>query len=700
MTLHNIFSKLRKQNKGQYLMLGFCIALSVLLVTSFALMYMGPTVQDILPEGGDTRKMASLLLGITIVGCLIFTVYASGLFFRYKSREYGVLLALGTPKRALKPLLFQELAFLTGISSVIGLILAMPMSFAIWKIFDSILLSTDAMKYRFGARGYIVGLLFCVVLTALLFFYGMRFVKKTDIMDILRQGQKTEMVRPIPSWTGKVGLILIFLGLFIATAIPTLIANFLHYEVPAAFNLFYLIALIGIYMFMLSLVAQSSAGRHKDKYYKNLVSISMMRFSAKATTKNMCVATLLLFCCLFSAFYGMYYATQPEIMSIDNQKAFLLHFPIEENQLTGEEIHSLADEYDMTITGYEENEAANLAISYYFTDFSDETSKYFKTDGKQAKLALFFSESAFEQLSGQNVQVDHNTYKTITAVDYKENIWNFIDGLYAVTNPDTDQTYNLSYGGSVEFNALSTISDPYAFILSDQDYQTITASLGTQYMEKIIDFDVKDVESSYEFAKALEMEYVQHASVLSDYMGNYDAIEEKHALEKGEEYELGESIGLTHNMDKVPEDWKYAPQFIVVQHQDFMKNIAIYVMLCLYIFIIMLTSVIIMSYVRGISVATENQALFLSLSKLGANPAYRKRILKQQLKKIFQYPAIIGCSVAWVYSLLMSYFNDWRIVSDEVLNLGKVFLLALLVCTLLYFVYTRTYKKALKILGM
>ena len=120
MTLNKIFSKLRKQNKGQYIMLGFCITLSVLLVTAFALIYLGPTVQTILPQGGDTRKMATLLLFVTIAGCIIFTVYASGLFFRFKSREYGVLLALGTPKKALKPLLFRELAFLTGTCSIVG----------------------------------------------------------------------------------------------------------------------------------------------------------------------------------------------------------------------------------------------------------------------------------------------------------------------------------------------------------------------------------------------------------------------------------------------------------------------------------------------------------------------------------------------------------------------------------------------------
>lgn len=700
MTLNKIFSKLRKQNKGQYIMLGFCITLSVLLVTAFALIYLGPTVQTILPQGGDTRKMATLLLFVTIAGCIIFTVYASGLFFRFKSREYGVLLALGTPKKALKPLLFRELAFLTGTCSIVGLILAFPMSFVIWKIFDSFLLPTDAMKYRFGGTGYIVGLLFCALLAALLFFYGMRFVGRTDIMDILREGQKTEMVKPIPSWTGKVGLILIFSGLVIALGVPGLTATLFHYSLPAAFNLTYLMVLAGIYLYMLSLVAQSSAGRHKEKYYKNLVSISMMRFSAKATTKNMCVSTLLLFCCLFAAFFGMLYATQTESLDQKDQKAFLLHFPMEEKQVTENEIYDLADEHDMTITEYQENTAANLVISYYYTDFNAAESKYFKADGKQAKLALFFSESAFTQMSGQDISVEKNTYKTITTVDFKETIWEFIDGLYAVTNPDTDQTYELDYAGSVEFNALASISDPFAFVLSDEDYQTITESLGTQYIEKVIGFDVKNLPGSYEFAKALQKEYVSRAGALSDHKGGYDSWAEKRSLENGEEYGYAGSSSLSYDPERVLEDWKYAPRFIVIQYQEYMQNVAIYVMLCLYIFIIMLTSVVIMSYVRGISVTAENQALFLSLEKLGANPAYRSRLLKQQLKKIFQYPAAVGCSIAWVFSLLMSIINDWRIMSYEVLNLERLLLLTVLIFGILYAVYIKTYKKTKKMIGI
>ena len=42
MTMNKIMGKLRRHNKNQYTLLGICVFLSVLLVTSFTLMYFFP----------------------------------------------------------------------------------------------------------------------------------------------------------------------------------------------------------------------------------------------------------------------------------------------------------------------------------------------------------------------------------------------------------------------------------------------------------------------------------------------------------------------------------------------------------------------------------------------------------------------------------------------------------------------------------
>ena len=199
MTRSELFAKLREKNRGQYKMLAFCIFLSVLLIGAFALMYFGPTVQDFLPEGGDTRKMAGLLMGATAVGCAIFTLYASMLFFRYKSREYGIFLALGEKKRNLDRMLFRELFSLAASASLAGIAAAVPASWLIWKLFELFLVSTDDMAYRLGMPGFAIGAAFAFALVLLLGIAGSRFVRRTDIMKILRTSHQPEMVKKIPA---------------------------------------------------------------------------------------------------------------------------------------------------------------------------------------------------------------------------------------------------------------------------------------------------------------------------------------------------------------------------------------------------------------------------------------------------------------------------------------------------------------------
>ncbi len=341
MTLHSIFSKLRKQNKGQYLILGFCISLSVLLITSYALMYLGPTVQDFLPQGGDTRKLASLLLAVTAVGCTIFTLYASSLFFRYKSREYGILLALGSPKKALRPLLFSELAFVTGFS---GADWPDPVcSGIVWNLEALRVLPSPHRGYGIPLRmDGIYGrncILHCPDSAALscgqTLFTQNRYHGYSTFRPEDRDGKGNPFLDQ-EAWHHPDGL-----RNRARTGCAVHLRQSVLFHIPSIFNLIYFVALAGIYLIILSCVSQNSAGKRKDKYYSNLVSISMMRFTAKVTTKNMCVIVLLLFCCLFAAFFGMLYSDTTGISMDGNEKAYSFHFPAEEEQITKNDIEKL-----------------------------------------------------------------------------------------------------------------------------------------------------------------------------------------------------------------------------------------------------------------------------------------------------------------------------------------------------------------------
>lgn len=699
MTRNKIFAKLRRKNKGQYGILAFCIFLSVLLLTAFALMYFGPTVQEFLPEGGDTRKLAILLLGATAVGCAIFTLYASILFFRYKSREYGIFLALGEQKKTLGTMLFKELSLLTGAAAALGLLGAIPLSWLIWKLFESFLVSTEEMEYHFGIGGLLVGLVFAIILAILLGAAGRKFVKKTNVMDILRTQHQPEMVKKIPAWTFVAGMGMVLGGLLLAMGLPRIFVHVFHVGPPFVLNLFYFLAVAGIYLVLLSIVGQNRKGKNRKKYYKNLVSVSLMRFSAKSTTRNMCVVVLLLFAGIFAVYYGLLYSDSAGYIDNGTTRDFVLHYPVQEKQVTKEEIRKLAEEYSVEIQDYTEGEGANLVITYKMTDYTEDN-EYVTVTREKGKTALFFSGKTYQQLTGEDPGVAPGTYKTITEAGHQDNIWDFTDGLSEVSNPDTGTETGLTFGGTLEYNSLSDMSEPFAYVLNDKDYETLTESIGQEWMEHLVFFDAADPEASYPFTRALYEEYVSRATDLSAHMGNYDRWEELQAKANGEEYMYGDKVEMDPEDTQLLVNWRYGPQFQILNSQEWMQFVGVYVMLCLYIFIITLSTVAIMTYVRGVSVAADNREVFVSLERLGADSEYRKKVLKAQLRKIFIYPTVLGCGVGLLFSIGMNYMNDGRLTAAELRSLMIVLGISLLIFLFLWAVYQAARRKGEKILGI
>ena len=111
-TFSEVYAALRRKNRGQYGLLAGCCFFSVLLITAYACMMRSPTILTILPEGGDSRKQVMMVFVLAVLGCAVFTTYAAGLFFRQKSRETGVFLALGAARGKLRRELGKELALI------------------------------------------------------------------------------------------------------------------------------------------------------------------------------------------------------------------------------------------------------------------------------------------------------------------------------------------------------------------------------------------------------------------------------------------------------------------------------------------------------------------------------------------------------------------------------------------------------------
>lgn len=697
LTMNKIMTKLRRQNRDQYRLLGLCIFLSMLLVTSFTLMFFSRTVQEFLPPGGDTRKLMWLMLGVVVLGCLLFTLYGGSLLFRRKSREFGVMLALGAEKKELARQLSAELAVVVGNYVFLGMALAVPASWLIWKLFQLMVVNTAQMQYRFGIAGVFAGLGFAAVLSLCVLLLGIRFIRRTDIMDILNAGRKTEMVREVRPWTGKLGMALVVSGLFLAMAVPSLTVRLFRQGMPGIWNLTYLLCAAGLYLLMLSAVAHSGKGRHPEKYYKNIISTNLMRFTARQTTRNMCVIALLVFVMVLAAFWGvMYYYSATEGGS-EAPYDYSMHYPAMEKQLQEEETRKLAEDYGMEVTVCEELESLELVVRYTGRDM-DDSHRYF--DVEYEKLASFLSASDFTRISGLPIDLREGEYLTITSTGFLETVWVSVDCLNAIEHPVTGEYIVPEFKGTTEFDNLAMVSDPFAFVLSDEDYNRFADGLPANWKEGHIFFNTEESGSANEFANAWKRECIARATELSDHYSLYDAHEEELALAAGKDYSYAGSIGLSADHMMLLDDWKYAPFSKILMQANAMELVAVFVLLSLYVSVISLTAAGIMSYVRSITIAMDNRQLFEDLKKLGADEAYEGRVIRVQLRKIFAYPVAAGCTVTFIFSLFLTYFNDMSLQAFEVRMLLMEGLLMALVAGVLYGVYRMAYGKMKEIVGI
>lgn len=689
MTKNNLFQKLRRQNQGQYRILGACLFLSILLVSAFAFLYFSPSMQKMLPEGGDTRKLAWLMFFVTVIGCTIFTLYGTNLFFKYKSREFGVFLALGEQKKQLALQLAKELAAIIVKYIILGILLAFPVSFVLWKMFQY-LTGLTAIPYQFAVSGVTVGLLFGLFLVLCILLAEQKFIKRTNIMDILNEQRKTELVKEVGPNTGKIGILLIVTGLILGIIVPPVISKLFLFLLPSIWNLTYLISLAGLYLFMLSVVGHTKKGKHPEKYYKNIISTNLMRFTARQTTKNMLVITMLIFVIVVSAYWGiMYYNSS---LQSENQASYTysFHYPSVEEQLSYEEIEALASEYQLELTAYEKAVALELIVQFEQRDL-DDSGKYFTIQSE--KLASFLSASDFTRISGIPVTLSSGEYQTIVSHEYQRDIWIGPDCLSAVIHPVTGKILAPVYKGMVSFDNLTEASDPFTFILSDEDYQSFLPTLTAAQTEEMVFFNTTEGGQSFEFAVNLKDQYISHASALSDFLHYYDSHEEALARQSRNEYPYARPAGLLEHNPLLMGDWKYKPFIQPLLVVDTMQLVAVFILLSFYISVISLTAAGIMSYVRSVTIAMDNRTLFDNLRKLGADNTYVDWVIKSQLKKIFFYPLITGISIAILFTLFLVLFNDMRLQLFEIKMLGLELILSLVICAVFYGVYQLSLRK-------
>ena len=704
-----VYAALRRKNRGQYALLAGCSFFSVLLITVYACMMRSPTILTVLPEGGDSRKQVMMVFVLAVIGCAVFTAYAAGLFFRQKSRETGVFLALGASRKQLRRELGKELAVISLCSCAAGAILGGPLAWGVWQLFRLFLVDSQEMALlSFDPEAYVLSLAFAAYVAAMLFLLGSRSVRRTNIIDVVQESHTSEPIRDVKRWYGGVGILLVVIGAVAGYLMPNFFVNVLRWYPPEGLTaLFYLPALVGLYMMLLHTVVNGWRRRHK---YRDIIATSMMKFQGRQTVRNMLVMTLLIAGAYFAAFYAPMLSTNSAYSFSTRPVDYEYHWRADQDWPERAEVEALAEEYGVDVTSWQQVASATLAGDGYVQVEQDNgamgttyTVEYREIQGG----AAFFSESAWNALTGQSIDLAPGTCANVLD---DEGGSDYLSGgdVTLVTNMVTGEQLSVAPAKPLRYTMLLG-----CYVLDDADYAAITAGLTDLWRENWVFFNVADVDASYPFAKALFNKIVDSSGPEIEVFDAWDPVARELAIAETGSYDYDSREYLTDNdlavIDFDDRDstefrnyWLYMPQFRVLDQNDFVTTMAVFLMLFIFIALVCFAAVIVIAFTRCMTIALLSRRVYDDLRHLGAPNAYLLRSVKWQVSRVFLVPAIVGTGVISAFYTMILYFNDNRFTPGELAGMGTCAAVAAALSLVLYGVYRVTRRsvcRSLKIKG-
>ena len=651
----------RRKNKKQYALLAGCCFFSVLLITAYVCMMRAPTVLNVLPEGGDSRKQVMMIFVLAVIGCAVFTTYAAGLFLRQKSRETGVFLALGASRAQVWGELRRELGMISLGSCAAGAILGGPLAWLLWQGFRLAVVDTEEMRLTFDPRAYTLSLAFSVFVIAMMFLLGRRSVRRTDIIDIVQESHKSEPIRDVPRWYGPVGIVLLALGGFLGYMAPNFFILVLHWYPPEGLTaVFFLPALMGLYMILLHTVVNGWNG--KKKLYRDLIATSQMRFQGRQTVRNMLVMTLLIAGAYFGSFYAPTMGTGAMIGYDQRPVDYVYHFRADQDIPLEAEVRALAEEYGVTITDFSAAPMIRLAVDG--NDHIEEEGPVgttWRTEYLEVLSSnLFLSASGYEALTGERVDLAPGEIRGV--LDAEGTALGFSPDATLLTNYLTKERLPVTPLEPLRYDSLFE-----RYVMNDEDFARLGAGLPEEWRETQVCFNVENCAGTYEFAKVLFYEIVDRSTLDAAQFDGWDPVIRERDIAKDGFYFLDREncaeAGFTvidygqRDSSAFRLDWQYMPEFRILDKMDFVKTLAVFLILFVFIAVVCFSAVFVIAYTRCMTIALTNAKVYDDLRHLGASNAYLRRSVRGQVKRVFLVPALVGTGLIYAFYVMIMYFN-------------------------------------------
>lgn len=692
--------KLHRADRKQSRLYLFCNFIALMIISAYSALMLSPTVQKVFPEGGDSRKQMYMIFVMTLVGCVVFTIYALGLFFRHKSGQLGILMALGASRRRLAPGLFREVIGLSGISAIAGTIAGFPFVWIIWHAFRLLLVDSSDMVLTFDFRCLLISVLFMLLVVGFACLTAWRYLKRTNIMEVIREEHINEPVKELGRWCGPAGFLVLLCGAVMGYGAPLACHRWFEIYPPEWLSVLYAPVFVGLYMVMLHTVVHGWKS-HKKNPYKNIISRSMMKFQGKQTVNNLLVITLLIAGGCFAIFYLPTTGVSALFRYASQPYDYFYKYQADQDAPDRESVETLGGEYGMTFKEWRECDYATLGIGGNSIIEEEDGRRFHIEYVPMQSEAKVLSEDAYKILTGQEVDVKPGTYLNIT--NQEESALTTNESAKEFTNMITREQLSTEFAGYLHYDLLVE-QDITCCVLAQKDYAQITEGLTDEWRGRFVEFNV-DGKDSYPFANAFYRLLVSSFDETCERPCYYDRVKKIRENEAGKEYWVDTDDFVVIDYDMADSFmfrsfWLYQPNFRILNQNDFLRNMAVLFMMFLFIFIVCIITALVICHTRCQSIALNNRYIFDDLRKLGASPVFLDKEVRSQCGNVFKVPSLVGMSAMFLLFGMILYANDGRMLMTEWAAMGVCLCIMGLIGGVIYTVYRTTVNVIKRQLGI
>lgn len=630
MKLNDIINKLAKYNFKRYLLFCISVVFSVAMLGAYGVLQFSPTITNVLVATGSTYMLSLGMFVFTVIGMVIFLIYANDMYLKYKMEQIGVFLSLGLKRQAVLNMLKKEFYLLFGISAAIGLILSVPIAFLFWSCL-TLFLETTETAFIIGWYGLLAVALFIVFMWALLTLLNSQTLKRMDIIKVLKISSEIEEMKFCSLALGLTGLVSIPVGFVLFNLCETMGGFW------GRISLFFLaLSLIGLYLFTSEITSLGSFFKKYFPriYFKNLLFFNLVKQKGRQYTLSLFVSTILIAITIFGLCFNSAAFIDSYFQSKNDPYDYALLISYQQTGIDEFVIRQLANDYEIKLQKFIELDMLLIGRQHRYNRDRTEWSGQYVTN-----------EFSYNLLTDSDIEVPEGMGVAFDDLYYSFNTFYGDDILFY--NPTLEEEFGLALYEKMEgdnlINRAGAVSD--FIILDDSDYEKLKSTTDSKYQLKYYLFTVQDSAYASDFHGALLNEVVKASDglILDNF---FDSPVRKLMALEGKDIALEDSyIPYEGNELYAARWWDMYPFSRATSISTLIESGAIYLLLMFFIAVIAFISAVMIIGLKVLGSVWQDSKSYQKAVFLGLKEKALKQLISKQIALIYFYPTILGCII-------------------------------------------------------